>query len=73
MSERVRIIAIVCIAVFAFTAITAVPIFAALDALIPIEDLFATLPGAPAPAVEDVALPAPPARDVASPRGPPVS
>ena len=73
-SNRVRIVAIVCIAVFALTAIAAVQMFAALDALTPIDSLFAALPpAAAAPCMEDLALPAAPVADVRSSRGPPLS
>ena len=40
MSRRVKVVAIVCIAVFALTAITATPVFALIDAQTPIDALF---------------------------------
>jgi hypothetical protein len=73
MNRGVRIVAIVCIAVFAFTAITAMPGFAAIDAQTAIDDLFAVLPAAPAPATKAVPLPISPARRVPTSRGPPLS
>lgn len=72
MSPRVKVLALVCIAIFAFTAIAGMPMFAQLDALTPVDALFACLVVAPAPLAPDVALPAPPVRDLSSPRAPPV-
>jgi hypothetical protein len=69
---RIRIVAIVCIAIFAFTASGAVLPPALLDALTPIDPLFSALPAVVWPATEeDVALPATPAVDLSSPRAPP--
>ena len=73
MSRRVRIVAIVCIAVFALAAIGAMPMFAAIDAQTPRVGLFATRPPAAVPSAEDTALPAAPVIDVRSSRGPPLS
>ena len=58
MSPRVKVVVFVCIAVFAFTAIAAVPMFALFDAQTPIDALFWAPTPAPAPSIEDVALPA---------------
>jgi hypothetical protein len=71
MSPQFRFVALVCIAVFAFTAITAAPVLALLDADIPVEPLFGTVSAwVPAP-VEEVALPTAPAVAVHAPRPPP--
>ncbi len=73
MSRRsFRIAAFVCIAVFAFTAITAVQAFALLDAQTPVEDLFAAVRLWVPAAVPDVSLPTAPAVDLHSPRPPPL-
>ena len=72
MSPRVRVLALVCIAIFAFTAIAGAPMFALIDALTPVDALFACLIVDPAPVALDVALPAPPLRELSSPRAPPV-
>ena len=71
MRPRVKAVALVCIAIIAFTAIAAVPMFALLDAQTPIDALFSIPAPAPAPFVEDVALPAAPVVSVRSPRAPP--
>jgi hypothetical protein len=71
MSPRLRIVALVCIAVFALTAITGMPAFALLDAETPVEHLFGTVTLSEPTAVPDVALPAAPSVDVHSPRPPP--
>ena len=73
MSPSLKVVAIVCIAVFAFTATAAVPMFALLDAHTPIDALFSTPFIAPAPIVEDAAIPHAPVVDVKSPRPPPAS
>jgi hypothetical protein len=73
MSPRARVVVFVCIAVFALTAIAAVPMLALLDAQTPIDALFWAPPPAPAPPLEDVALPISPAVDVQSPRAPPLA
>ena len=52
MSSRVRVVAIVCIAVFAFTVITGAPMLALLDAETPVVGLFAILVPAPPPAAQ---------------------
>ncbi len=68
-----RIVAFVCIAAFAFTAIAAVPAFALLDAQIPVEDLFGAVPAWVPAVIPDVPVPAAPAVvDVHSPRPPPL-
>ena len=64
-------IAIVCIAIFAFTAIVATPMFALLDAQTPLDVLFWDPAAAPAPSVDDPILPASPALELRSPRAPP--
>jgi hypothetical protein len=71
MSRRGKIVVIVCIAVFAFTAIVATPMFALLDAQTAIDALFWTPAAAPAPRIEGDLLPTFPAVDVQSPRAPP--
>ncbi len=73
MRSRVRIVAIVCLALFAFTVLTAAPMLALLDAETPVADLFATLVTASVPDVEDGVLPAAPSLDVRSPRPPPLA
>jgi hypothetical protein len=73
MSSRVKVVAIVCIAVFAFTAIAAVPMLALFDAQTPIDALFSSPAVAPAPSFEDDALPTAPVVDVRSPRAPPLA
>ena len=73
VSRRVRFVALVCIAVFAFTAITALPGLALFDAQTLVDNLFNDLqPVAPLPTL-DPALPDAPALDVRSTRGPPLS
>ena len=72
MNRRVKLVAVVCLAVFAFTAIAGMPMFALVDALTPVRALVAYLVLRPAPRADDVALPAPPVRDLSSPRAPPV-
>ena len=73
MSPCVKVVVFVCIAVFAFTAIAAVPMFALLDAQTPIDALFWAPTAASAPCIEDVALPHAPVVDVQSPRAPPLA
>jgi hypothetical protein len=73
MSPRVKFVVIVCIAIFAFTAIAAVPMLALLDAQTPIDALFSTPAVTPAPTVDDVALAAAPVVDLRSPRAPPLA
>jgi hypothetical protein len=73
MSRRAKVVVIVCIAVFAFTAIVAPAMFALLDAQTAIDALFWTPNAAPAPCIEGVALPTAPAVDVQSPRAPPLA
>ena len=72
MNPRVTLVAVVCLAVFAFTAIAGIPMFALIDALTPVDALFAYLVLQTAPLAHDVALPASPVRDLSSPRAPPV-
>ena len=71
MSPSVKVVAIVCVAIFAFAAIAAVPMFALIDAQTPIDALFSNPASTPTPIVEDVVLPAAPAADIRSPRAPP--
>jgi len=73
MRSRVTVIAIVCIAIVAFTAIAAVPMFVVIDAQTPIDVLFWAPTPAPAPSIEAVALPTAPVVDVQSPRAPPLA
>ncbi len=72
MSPQFRFVALVCIAVFAFTAITAVPALALLDAHTPVQALFGMVrlnePRAPSDAPP---LPIAPAADVLASRPPP--
>jgi hypothetical protein len=51
VSRRTTVVVIVCIAVFAFTAIAAAPMFALVDAQTPIDALFWAPSPAPAPFV----------------------
>lgn len=64
---------VVCIAIFAFTAIAAVPMFALFDAQTAIDALFWSPAAAPIPSPGDAALPAAPVVDRRSPRGPPIA
>ena len=73
VSKRVRFVALVCIAVFAFTAITALPVLALFDAQTLVEDLFNDLQPVSLLPTSDVTLPGAPALDVRSTRGPPLS
>ncbi len=73
MRPRVKVVVIVCIAIFAFTAIAAVPMFALFDAQTPIDSLFWAPTPAPAPSVDELALPAAPIVDIRSPRPPPLA
>jgi hypothetical protein len=73
LTPRARVVAIVCIAIFAFTAIAAVPMFALFDAQTPIGALFSDPTPAAALPVEEVALPPAPVVDVRSTRGPPLA
>jgi hypothetical protein len=73
MPQRVKVVAIVCIAILAFTAIAAAPMFALIDAQTPIDTLFWSPAATSAPAIEDVALPAAPVVVHRSPRAPPVA
>lgn len=73
MSPRTKVVVFVCIAVVAFTAIAAVPMFALFDAQTPIDALFWEPTPAAAPFIEDVALPTAPVLDVRSSRGPPLA
>ena len=73
MSRRATVVVIVCVAVFAFTAIVATPMFALFDAQTAIDALFWTPASAPAPCIEGVALPTAPAVDLQSPRAPPLA
>ncbi len=73
MSARGKVVVIVCIAVFAFTAIATVPMLALLDAQTPIDALFWTPTSAVVPCIANVALPAAPVVDVQSPRAPPLA
>jgi hypothetical protein len=73
MTHRAKVVVIVCIALFAFTAIAAAPMFALLDAQTPMDALFWAPPAAPAPSVDDVVLPVSPTVDLRSPRAPPLA
>jgi hypothetical protein len=73
MSPRAKVVVVVCIAIFALTAMTAVPMFALLDAQSPIDALFWSPTPAPAPSIEAVALPTAPVVDIRSPRAPPLA
>jgi hypothetical protein len=70
MRQHIRIVALVCIAVFAFTAISAMWTLAMFDAETQVPDLFAACAtDRPIPLSE--ALPSSPPIRIASPRGPP--
>ena len=73
MNPRATVVVFVCIAVFAFTAIAAVPMLALLDAQAPVDALFWAPTPAPAPSIEDVVIPTSPVVDVQSPRAPPLA
>jgi hypothetical protein len=73
MSSRVRVVALVCIAVFALTAVTAMPALALVDAQTPVDALFNIVRVFAPVAPLDVALPTAPAVDVRSPRPPPLT
>ncbi len=73
VTSRSTVVVIVCIAIFAFTAITAAPMFAVIDAQTPIDALFWSPSTSPAPSNEDVAIPAAPIVDHQSPRAPPLA
>ena len=73
MSPQAKVVVFVCIAVFAFTAIAVVPMFALFDAQTPIDALFCAPTPARAPFIDDVALSTAPVVDVRSPRGPPLA
>jgi hypothetical protein len=73
MSARVKVVVIICIAIFAFTAVTAAPMFVVIDAQTPIDALFWSPTTSPAPSTEDIAIPATPVVDRQSPRAPPVA
>ena len=76
VSKRVRFVALVCIAVFAFTAIAAMPALVLFDAQTLVDNLFNDLqPVALLPILStlDFTLPDAPALDVRSTRGPPLS
>jgi hypothetical protein len=73
VNHRVRVVAIVCIAIFVFTVVAAAPMLVVLDAQTPIDALFWSPASAPAPAIEDVAIPTSPIADVQSPRAPPLA
>ena len=72
MSREFRFVALVCIAVFAFTAITAVPVLALLDAHTPVQALFGMVRLNEPRAPSDVPPPPiAPLADVLAPRPPP--
>jgi hypothetical protein len=73
MSPRGKVLVFVCIAVFAFTAIAAIPMLALLDAQTPMDALFWAPTTGPAPSLDAVALPSAPVVDVQSPRPPPLA
>ena len=70
-SPRVRLVVIVCIAIFALTAVAAAPMFALIDAETPVDALFRAPLPARVPSVGDIPLPAAPIVDLRSPRAPP--
>ena len=72
MSPRTKVVVIVCVAIFAFTAIAAVSMFALFDAQTPMDVLFWAPNAAPAPPIDEAALPASPTLDLRSPRAPPL-
>ena len=72
MSPQFRFVALVCIAVFAFTAITAAPVLALLDADTPVQALFGMVRLNEPRAPSDVPpLPIARAVEVHAPRPPP--
>jgi len=73
VTSRVTVVVIVCIAIFAFAAVSAAPMFAVIDAQTPIDALFWSPTPAPAPSIEAVALPTAPVVDIRSPRAPPLA
>jgi hypothetical protein len=74
VNHRVRVVAIVCIAIFAFTVIASASALAMFDAQTPIDALFSSPAPAPAAPVEDVVVPTSPVvYDVQSPRPPPLA
>ena len=73
MNTSLRIVAVVCIAVFAFTAITAMPAMALVDAQTPVETLFNVVRMCAPVSAPDLALPTAPAVDVQSARPPPLA
>jgi hypothetical protein len=72
VTSRASVVVIVCIAIFAFSVVTAAPMFAVIDAQTPIDALFWSPTTSPAPSVEAAALPTAPVVDVQSPRAPPL-
>jgi hypothetical protein len=72
VTSRSAVVVIVCIAIVAFSAVTAAPMFVVIDAQTPIDALFWS-PTAPAPSNEDVAILAAPVVDHQSPRAPPIA
>jgi hypothetical protein len=72
VSSRSKVVVIVCVAILAFSAVTAAPMFAVFDAQTPIDALFWSPAVSPAPSNEDVAIPAAPVVDHQSPRAPPI-
>jgi len=73
VTSRPTVVVIVCIAIVAFAAIAAVPMFAVIDAQTPVDALFWSPTTTPAPSSEDVAIPAAPVVDQQSPRAPPIA
>ena len=73
MTRRAKVVVIVCVAIFAVTAIAAVPMFALFDAQTPIDALFWAPAATLAPPIDEVAFPASPALELRSPRAPPLA
>jgi hypothetical protein len=73
VTSRLTVVVIVCIAIFAFAAVSAAPMFAVIDAQTPIDALFWSPTTTPAPSIDDVAIPAAPVVDQKSPRAPPIA
>jgi hypothetical protein len=66
-------VALVVVAIFAFTAIVPAPMLAFFDAQTAIDALFWSPTSAPIASLDDVALPAAPVVDRRAPRAPPIA
>jgi len=73
VTSRSTVVVIVCVAIIAFSAVTAPSMFAVIDAQTPIDALFWSPSTSPAPSNDDVAIPAAPIVDQQSPRAPPLA